>query len=294
MISKLKSCILSIRWFEIAVRLGAPVIALLLTIPSVDYANIIKGFYLIIAFFFLWAHGYALNEWGGYTSDRLDPAKTDKPIVAGKISPLEMLNLSIIFAVISIILFTLLDRKLLIFVFIDIIIGVMYCYPKILLKKVPFMSLAALFIVSANDFMLGWLIFSPNFYKGLMIGIYFGILGLAGISYHEVGDHDPDKAADIWTNAVRFGKKKIFILGFILYTLSIVYFMILTYLRFLPGHLYPILLTTYPIYFYLFFKCLKKRLNSMDVRRFIKNYRILYGIIGIYMIVFLIYPHLQG
>lgn len=282
---RLKYYIKSIRWFEIAVRTGAPVIAILIALPELNLVTGFKILHAFFAFFLLWAHGYAFNEWGGYGFDKLDGSKAKTPLLAGHVSHREFLILSIAFAGISVVLYAMLDMKFLIIIFFDIIMGILYVHPKILLKNVPIASFVILFIVSVNDFLLGWLVFSPSISKGLLIGMYFGLLGITGQHFHETGDCDSDERANIRTNAVRFGKKNIFIIGFIFYTLSCIYFIFLSLTKIIPQYLYIVLLITYPIYFVLFYKCLKVGMGSSDVRCFVKRYRQLYGFIGLCFII---------
>lgn len=286
---KLKHYIQSIRWFEIAVRMGGPVLGILFAARELYFTHGIEILHALVAFFFLWAHGYTFNEWGGYSFDQYKLAKPKTPLLAGKISRQEMLMLSGILALVSILLYILLDPRFLIIVFIDIIIGVMYVHPQILLKNVPFVSLLILFIVSVNDFLLGWLLYSSSLSRGLFIGIYFGILGITGQHYHEAGDYDVDKQAGIKTNAVRFGKKRMFLLGFIFYTISIIYFCVLSFLKIIPASLYLVLLITYPIYVYMLYTCIGSGMYAIDIHQFVKRYRLLYGFIGLWMIVQLLY-----
>jgi len=291
-IIKLYYYVKSIRLFEISVRMGAPLIALLLTVPELDGANGLRIIHALIAFFFLWAHLYTFNEWAGYSFDRRDPLKRLTPLLSGKVAPREMLLLSSVFALICIILYAVLDFRFLIIVFIDTLVGALYAHPKILLKSVPFVSLVILFIVSVLDFLLGWLIFSPSLHKGLLIGMYFGILGIVGQLYHEAGDYNSDKKVGIKTNAVRYGKRSVFITGFIFYTVSCVYFYLLTSSGLIAKSLYLVFLITYPIYVFIFFKSLQSKLHPLAVSRFVRRYRILYGIIGFYLILQLLrVPH---
>lgn len=282
---KLRHYFKSVRWFEIAVRMGAPVIAILIALPAFNLATGFKALHAFIAFFLLWTHGYAFNEWGGYGFDKLDASKAKTPLLTGHVSSNEFLILSITFAAISVVLYAMLDMKFLIIVFFDIIMGILYVHPKILLKNVPIASFVILFIVSVNDFLLGWLVFSPSITQGLLIGIYFGLLGITGQHFHEAGDCDSDEKANIRTNAVRFGKKNIFIIGFIFYTLSCIYFILLSLLEIVPRYLYIVLLITYPIYFVIFYKCLKSNMPSSDIHCFVKRYRQLYGFIGLCFII---------
>lgn len=289
---KLRYYFKSVRWFEIAVRMGAPVIAILIALPAFNLVTGFKALHAFIAFFLLWAHGYAFNEWGGYAFDKLDASKAKTPLLAGHVSSNEFMILSITFAAISVVLYAMLDMRFLIIVFFDIIMGILYVHPKILLKNVPIASFVILFIVSVNDFLLGWLVFSPSITQGLLIGIYFGLLGITGQHFHEAGDCDSDKKANIRTNAVRFGKKNIFIIGFIFYTLSCIYFILLSLLQIIPQYLYIVLLITYPIYFVIFYKCLKSSMGSSDIHCFVKRYRQLYGFIGLCFVVQLLLGNL--
>jgi 4-hydroxybenzoate polyprenyltransferase len=289
--AKIKYYVRSIRWFEIAVRMGAPVVAMLIAVPALNILNGMKMLHALIAFFFGWTHGYTLNEWGGYAFDKHDPTKVKAPLLSGKISPDEMLVLSIVCAFVCIVLYALIDPRLLIIVFLSILIGVLYDHPKTSLKNIPLASYFVLFIVSINDVLLGWLIFSSDFSRGLLIGIFFGVLGLAGINYHEVGDHDSDKKTGIKTNAVRFGKRKIFIVGFIFYTVSCGYFVLLTVLKIVPVNLYLVFIISYPAYIYIFSRCLKANINTAAVHLFIRHYRIIYGVMGFFIIFLLIGFH---
>lgn len=283
--NKVKFYLRSIRWFEIGVRMGAPFIAILLSVPEISLLNSYRIIHGLLAFFLLWAHGYTFNEWGGYAYDQYDQTKADIPLMSGKISRSEMLVLSISFACVSILLYALLDIRFLSIVLFDIILGVSYVHQKILFKNVPLVSFIILFLVSVNDFLLGWLIFSTFLCKGLLIAAYFGILGIAGQHYHEAGDYDGDQRAGIKTNAVRYGKKKIVISGFIFYTISCLYFLLLGFKKIVPEYLLYPLVISYPIYLFIFYRCITSDLSSLKVHSFVRRYRILYGFIGLWMII---------
>jgi 4-hydroxybenzoate polyprenyltransferase len=286
---KLLYFVRSIRWFEIAVRTGAPVIAVLIAAPSMGHDNVVRIILGFAAFYLLWIHGYTFNEWGGYYSDKNDASKSKTPVIAGLITRRDLLILSIFSIVISVVLYTLLDTRLLAIILFDVILGIAYVHPRILLKNVPVVSFLILLIVSINDFLLGWLIFSSDVVRGLLISIFFGMLGITGQHFHEAGDHDSDKRVDIKTNAVRFGKKNIFVMGFIFYTLSILYFIFISVCGFIPNYLYLILVLTYPVYALIFYKCLKTGITTTQTRIFIKRYRFLYGFIGACFLVILLF-----
>jgi 4-hydroxybenzoate polyprenyltransferase len=282
--TKIKYYIRSIRWFEIAVRIGAPVFAILLVIPFFRLSTMLRAGHAIIAFFFLWAHGYSYNEWGGYYTDKIDNRKST-PLITGALSRLEIFRFSIILGALSLVLYLFLDSRFLIIAIFDIIVGICYVHPRILLKHIPLVSYLIMCIISITDFLLGWCVFSSQIGNGILIGIFFGLLGIVGQKYHEAGDADADARAHIKTNAVRFGKKKIFLSAFIFYTISVAYFIILTILKIIPDLLWPVLVVIYPLYVFFFYRAWKSGLDTDTVHHFILQYRILYGIIGLYFII---------
>ncbi len=282
---KLIAYLRSIRWFEIAVRMGAPFVAMLIACPVINAAAVARIVHALAAFFLGWAHGYTMNEWGGYAGDAHDPLKSKRPLLAGMISRREIFVYSLACAAACVILYYFLDPKLLFIVALSLIIGFFYNHPRITLKKIPFASLGVLFIVSINDTLLGWLVFSPALDTGLVLGVFFGLIGLAGICYHEARDHESDRAAGMRTNAVRFGKKLMFKLGIVFYTLSCMYFILLTIYEKVPGMLFLGFLASFPVYLYFVYRVIRLNMTTPAIHDFITQYRILYGVIGAYMIV---------
>lgn len=268
--------------------MGAPLLAMLITLPELNTVNILRMAHALIAFFFGWTHGYTMNEWGGYEGDSHDPSKAKRPLLAGQISRREILMFSLICAGICVILYSLLDPKLLFLVGLSLFIGLLYNHPRITLKKVPFASLFVLFVVSISDTLLGWLVFSSVLYQGCLVGGFFGLLGFAGICYHEAGDYESDRTTGIATNAVRYGKKPVFILGFVFYSISCVYFIFLTILNIIPTGLFLGFVFSYPVYIYLFYRCIKRGMDTTAIHDFINQYRTFYGVVGLYMVLYLI------
>jgi 4-hydroxybenzoate polyprenyltransferase len=268
--------------------MGAPLLAMIIAVSDLNLTNIARMVHGLVAFFFGWAHGYTFNEWGGYAGDVHDPFKTQRPLLTHELSRREILVFSIILACIGVALYCLLNPMLLPIVFLSLCIGVLYNHPRITLKKVRFASFFVLFIISIDDTLLGWLLFSHLVYQGVLIGLFFGVLGCAGICYHETGDYESDRIAGIQTNAVRFGKRKLFYLGFVFYTVACLYFITLTVFSIVPGMLYLGFLITYPGYAYLVYQCIRGGLEASAVHRFITRYRILYGMIGLYMMIMLL------
>ncbi len=157
--------------------------------------------------------------------------------------------------------------------------GITYVHPKILLKDKPFFSIIFLFIANFNDFLIGWMLFSKITIDCILICVYFGLLGATGQIVHEVKDYEADKISGIRTNAVRFGKQRLFLTGIIIYSASTLFFTYIS-LEYLKKPYFIPQLLTYPFYLYFFLNVMKKGFDRRELHKFVFIYRIIYIIIG--------------
>jgi len=277
--------ILSIRWFEIGIRMGAPLLGALFAMGSVDTAVLGELGIGLLAYFFLWAHIYLFNELAGMRFDKYDEYKANTPLLSGQVSYRGICGMSAGFLLASVALYFYISPALVMVALVDVLLGFVYVHPRLLLKDKPLVSFLFLFLVSFNDFLLGWLLFSKLSLRGVSIAVYFGLLGIAGQHYHEVKDYTADKNAGIRTNAVRYGKKRIFLLGFGFYTLACVYLGLLALWEVVPPLVGCVPWITYPIYILIFHRCLIAGMDSLEMHKFVKRYRVLYIIMGIGMLI---------
>lgn len=269
----------SIRWFEIFVRCGAPFLGVILSVKGLEEISFLRFFLLLFSYFLLVSHIYLYNELKGKGFDLLDSFKKT-PLLKGELSNLSLFIFSIILLSISIIIYYFLNPLFLIFAFVNLFMGITYVHPKILLKNKPIFSILFLFIFNFNDFLIGWLLFSKISLLGILLSIYFGLLGSTGQIVHEVKDYDADKIAGIMTNAVRFGGKKLFFVGIIIYSISVIFFIFVSY-KYLKIPYFLPLVISYPFYLYLFLYTLRENLKRDILHKFVFYYRIMYVFIGI-------------
>ena len=183
----------------------------------------------------------------------------------------------------------LVSRIIFVLFLLDVFLWIVYAHPKTLLKSKPVIPSFIHFFAGIIHFLFGYILFSGAISaKSLLIGIYFGFVFTAGHLNHEVKDFEFDKQAELNTNAIKFGKKSMFCLSFLLITMSSVFFCILTWQNILPPYLWPGLIAIYPFYLYYSYKTWSGDMDNKNMREFRSRYRALYAIAGGYMTIMLL------
>src|SRR5207302_9997826 len=86
------------------------------------------------------------------------------------------------------------------------------------------------------------------------------------------------------TNAVAFGKRRVFLAGLIVFTLAYVWMLILAGSEFVPRPLALLPILLYPFHVFWSVRALREGLNSDSLSRLQIRYRLLYAIIGLGML----------
>ena len=166
-------------------------------------------------------------------------------------------------------------------------ICLIYIHPKFILKNNP-MAAAILYLLGGIliCFASGSL-FVLNI-KSLLLGIYFGFLLIGGNLIHEIRDYDEDKKSGFKTCPIRIGKKKTYFLSFIFFTISHLYILFLGLIKYIPLFLSILLFSGYLFYSFFYLKTYKKGINSRNILKFQKQYRLIYALIGVLSFVLLL------
>ncbi len=133
-----------------------------------------------------------------------------------------------------------------------LILNYLYSGEKIFLKGVPVISTIIHGLGATLGFLLGYSSLGFLDYAGVSFAVYFGIIYAAGHLNHEISDLDSDKLSGISTNTYFLGKKKSFVLSFILFSLSFAYIILLVFQGVLPFTLIIGVVIAYPFYSYYF------------------------------------------
>ena len=223
------------------------------------------------------AHVFTLNDW----ADIAHGLKAPDPLV----SSVRLFWFSLFLLIASLLVFWLINIRVVLLGVIVAVLGFFYSHPKLNFKGTPIASSIPHLVGGIFHFLLGYSVFMPIDRRGIFIALFFALTFAAGHLNHEVRDFELDQKNNARTNAVAFGKRATFIAGLIVFTLAYLCLILLTgfYLTFAPAVFWAAILF-YPLHLFWSVRALKADLRPDVLYRFQIQYRSLYLVIGILMI----------
>jgi 4-hydroxybenzoate polyprenyltransferase len=196
-------------------------------------------------------------------------------------NPRRLLLFSLFLLLGSVLLFAFMPRPTLVVAVIAAGLGIFYSHPVLNGKCMPIVCSLVHFFGGMLHFLLGYTLFGPLDQRGSLIAVFFALTFTAGHLNHEVSDFNIDRQNHLNTNAVAFGKRRVFLAGLVVFTLAYVWMVILAGSELVPRPiaLLPILL--YPLQVFWSVRALREGLNPDSLSRFQIRYRLLYAIIGL-------------
>jgi len=164
------------------------------------------------------------------------------------------------------------------------VLGFLYSHPKLNFKGTPIASSLPHLVGGLFHFLLGYAVFMPIDQRGVFIALFFALTFAAGHLNHEVRDFELDQKNNARTNAVTFGKQKTFLAGLVLFTCAYLCLFLLGLFRFVAPSLTWAAILFYSLHLFWSVRALKADLRSEILRRFQIQYRSLYAVIGILML----------
>ena len=280
----LRAYLSCIRYEDVLVLQGAPLLGLALGFHELSADTVLQGLVFVVASLLLVAHIFAFNDWAGIASDANDPNKSAGVFLTRGISPREVAGLSLVLLAASLGLFAVLRVQTLLLAVAIAALGALYSHPAVNAKGIPVASSLPHLVGGLLHFLLGYSLWSGVDARGTLVGLFFALTFTAGHLNQEVRDHDGDRANGLRTNAVAFGKTAAFAAGLALFTLAYADLLLLARLGLVPriaGWLVPAL---YPIHLAWTVGTLRAGLDFDSVSRFQTRYRLLYAVIGAVML----------
>jgi 4-hydroxybenzoate polyprenyltransferase len=270
-----------IRFDEVLVLQGTPLMGALFSIGAITAANLETLAIFLIGSILLVAHVFTLNDW----ADIAHSLKAPDPLV----SSLRLFWFSIFLLIASLLVFTLISPGVVVLGAIVAALGFFYSHPKLNFKGRPIASSIPHLVGGVFHFLLGYVVFTPIDQRGVFIALFFALTFAAGHLNHEVRDFELDQKNNARTNAVAFGKRKTFLAGLTVFTAAYLCLFLLGWFRFVPRPLSFIAVVFYSLHLYWSLRALRRQLDPVNVDRFQTQYRSLYALIGISMLVLLFY-----
>jgi 4-hydroxybenzoate polyprenyltransferase len=270
-----------IRFDEVLVLQGTPLMGAMFAMGAITISNIETLLVFLIGSILLVAHVFTLNDW----ADIAHGLKAPDP----QVSSLRLFWFSVFLLIASLLVFALIDFRVVVLAAIVAALGFFYSHPRLNFKGTPIASSLPHLFGGIFHFLLGYSVFMPIDQRGIFIALFFAATFAAGHLNHEVRDFELDQKNNARTNAVAFGKRATFVAGLVLFTGAYLCLFLLGWFRFVPRPLSVIAALSYLLHLYWSLRVLRSQFRPEIVDRFQIQYRALYAVIGLSMLCVLFY-----
>jgi 4-hydroxybenzoate polyprenyltransferase len=269
-----------IRYDEVFVLQGTPLMGAAFSIGDLTAQKLRMFLLFVAAGFLLVAHIFTFNDWSE-TCALKDSNKPTARIDKDDDNPRRLLLFSIFLLLAGLLLFAFLPRATLVLAVITAGLGIFYSNPVLNGKCIPIVCSLVHFFGGLLHFLLGYTLFAPLDERGVLVAVFFALTFTAGHLNHEVSDFDADRQNGLNTNAVAFGKQRVFLAGLTVFTLAYVWLLILARSELVPRPLAFLPILLYPLHVFWSVRALREGLNPDSLSRLQIRYRLLYAIIGL-------------
>jgi 4-hydroxybenzoate polyprenyltransferase len=277
-----------IRFQDVVLLQGAPLLGAAFGLEEITGVAIARVSVFALASMLLVAHIFSLNDWAGVASDARDPNKSADVFLAKGLSRRGVGYLSAALLVASLFMFASLRGQTFLIAAAIAVLGAIYSHPAVNAKGTPVFSSVPHLVGGTLHFLLGYSLFAAVDHRGILLALFFALTFTAGHLNQEVRDHDGDWMNGIQTNAVRFGKRAAFLAGFAIFTLAYADLVVLARMGLVAAPLGWLAAVLYPAHACWSLTTLRSGLTFESVSRLQTRYRLLYGLIGLAMVLMLL------
>jgi 4-hydroxybenzoate polyprenyltransferase len=290
MASRIATLFRSIRFDEVFLLQGTPIMGVFLSIGAINPEKFEVVVLFTAANILLVAHVFTFNDWAAAAQKTVQPNRATALVYSEELSSHLLFSFSIALLAASLGLFAFLGLYILTLAAAIAAVGAFYSHPWLNAKSTPIGSSVPHFVGGLLHFLLGYTLFASLDQRGILIGLFFALSFTAGHLNHEVLDFDHDRQDDLRTNAVAFGKRTAFVASLVVFTFAYGYLFCLALAGLIPRllALWPIVL--YPVHLVWALSALRRGLTPEAVGRFQTRYRLIYALIGA-GIFFAVIPH---
>ncbi|MES2817577.1 MAG: UbiA family prenyltransferase [Pseudomonadota bacterium] len=269
----------SIRFDEVLVLQGTPVIGAILALGTLTFNDCIRAAVFGAGSLCLVGHVFVMNDWAGIEGDLRDPHRATRTFASKGVSRAAVGILAAALLVITLLLFALLGPVSLTLAIAILGLSTLYSAPSIHMKGRPILGSSLHLVGGTLHFLLGYATFSAVDARSILIGCFFGLIFAAGHLMHETRGYEGDRLNGIRTNAVAFGKRHSFVAGIVLFTAAYALLIALALFGLLPRMLVSTALL-YPVHLHASLRAVRAGLSFESLLEYQRCYRLLYGLIG--------------
>jgi len=269
---------------EVLALQASPILGAFLGGFSLERSGVIRLGSLLLGSLALTAHVFVFNDWAGHSSDIRDPRRRSLVFARRGISRRQVARVATALLILANVAFAAVGGPAILLGAAIAALSLLYSCSPSFGKSTPIVASINHLLGGALHFLLGYTLIHTPDTKGLVMGLFFGLVFAGGHLNQEVRDYEGDLLNGIRTTAVVFGPQRTFLAS--LYTFTAAY-AIATGLAALG--ILPRLLMWSPVVWLLHLawslRALRHGLGFETAEWMQRRYRLLFALIGLAMLV---------
>jgi 4-hydroxybenzoate polyprenyltransferase len=272
----------SLRLTEGAALQAFPVVGLATCGRALVLAELGQAALLLTGLWLVYLHIFAFNDLANVDEDLADPRKRAETFVAHGLSHPAMRRAVSGLGLLAAVVFACLPWRAAAAAAGLVAAGFLYSHPSLAWKRVPGASSALHVLSGAVHFLAGRMLLGPVDASSLLLASWCGVVFAAGHLVHEVRDREADLRAGVRTHAVRYGRRPVFAVAFLGFTVSFGLLGALAAAHVVASPLW-LVLAPYPFLAAAFLSAWHGGLTPRDLRRVRGTYRVLFAVLVVTM-----------
>lgn len=274
----------STRGVEVGVLQASPLLGAWLGGLDLTAGAVGRLLLLLVGSVALTAHVFVLNDWAGYDADGRDARRVAAGQGPAGIGRAQIARIAVVLVAVAGGVLAAVGPAAMLFGAGIAALSLVYSLAPHLGKGTPVAASLNHLVGGVLHFLLGYTLVHAADAKGVVLGLFFGLVFAAGHLNQEVRDHESDRANGVATSAVVFGRRGAFLASFWLFTAAYALVVALAATGRLPGIL---LLTAlaWPVQAWWSSSVLRRGLGAETALWMQRRYRLLFAIVGLAMLI---------
>jgi len=273
----------STRLPEVLVLQASPFLGCIFGGFSPQWPDIVLLGLLLLGSLALTAHVFVLNDWAGHSSDCVDPRRATLVFTRQGISRRQVAFLATALLLVANLTFAVIGTPAILLGTAIAALSILYSCSQGFGKSTPIAASLNHLLGGTLHFLLGYTVFHPFDTRGLLIGLFFGLVFAAGHLNQEVRDYDGDLRNGIRTSAVVYGCKRAFLASLFAFTAAYAILFSLSAFGLLPRLLLASVLL-WPLHVAWSLQALRQGAGFETALWMQQRYRLLFAVIGLAML----------
>ncbi len=208
----------STRALEVLTLQASPILGILLSGFSVGKCGVIRPGLLLLGSLALTAHVFVFNDWAGHVYDLRDPQRVNLVFDRQGLDRRHVGQVAVALLILANVAFAAIGSRAILLGAGIAALSLLYSSSPSFGKTMPIAASFNHLLGGTLHFLLGYSLCHAFDARGVLIGLFFGLVFAAGHLNQEVRDYEGDLLNEIRTSAVVFGCRRTFLASLCIFT----------------------------------------------------------------------------